>query len=90
MASSSFAIDNVTHQAPSTLPNDIGSTGFAQDPEAFMASLINPTILQDFTTDSNDWINFGFSSSLEDLHGSIDSWNNAFSVNSTEWDGATT
>lgn len=90
MASSSFAIDNVTHQGPSIPPNDISSTGFAQDPEAFMASLIDPTILQDFTTDSNDWINFGFSSSLEDLQGSIDSWNNAFSVNSAEWDGATT
>ncbi|KAH0284632.1 hypothetical protein KCU62_g8157, partial [Aureobasidium sp. EXF-3399] len=90
MASTSLIADSSTHQGPSVLSNDITSAGFAQDPEAFMASLIDPTILQDFTTDSNDWINFGFSSSLEDLQGSIDSWNNAFSVNSTEWDGATT
>ena len=85
MASTSIATDHYTHQGPPTLPHD--STSFVQDPEAFMASLIDPTILQDFTTDSNDWLNFGFSSSLEDLQGSVDSWNNA---NSTGEDGFTT
>lgn len=88
MASVSHVADNNAHQGPSILSNDISGTSFAQDPETFMASLIDPTILQDFTTDSNDWAIFDFPTSLED-QGSIDSWNNAFSVNSTEWDGVT-
>jgi hypothetical protein len=88
MASVSEVANNNVYQGPSVLSNDISGTGFAQDPETFMASLIDPTILQDFTTDANDWTIFDFPTSLED-QGSIDSWNNAFSVNSTDWDGAT-
>jgi hypothetical protein len=84
----SLVADNNAHQGPSILSDDFSSAGFVQDPEAFMASLIDPTILQDFTTDSNDWACFDFPTSLE--QGSIDSWNNAFSVNSNEWDGVTT
>jgi hypothetical protein len=88
MASVSHVADNNAHQGPSILSNDISGTGFAQDPETFMASLIDPTILQDFTTDANDWAIFDFPTSLED-QGSLDSWNNAFSVNSAEWNGVT-
>jgi hypothetical protein len=90
IASTNPVTDNNTHQEPFILPNDMTSTGFAQDPEAFMASLIDPTILQDFTTDSNDWLSFDFSSTLQDFQGSMDSWNNAFSVNSNDLDSATT
>jgi hypothetical protein len=90
MASTSLVTDNNVRQEPSTLPSDTTSTGFAQDPEAFMASLIDPTILQDFTTDSNDWLSFDFSSTLEEFQGSIEGWNNAFSVNSNELDSVTT
>jgi hypothetical protein len=89
IASGSSVVDDHAHQGPSVLPDDYSSTSFVQDPEAFMASLIDPTTLQDFTTDSNDWTSFDFPMSLED-QGSIDSWNNAFSVNSKEWDGVTT
>ncbi|KAH0003728.1 hypothetical protein KCU78_g13746, partial [Aureobasidium melanogenum] len=79
-----------TRQCPSGLPNEISSTGFVQHPEAFMASLIDPNILQDFTTDSNDWACFGFSSTLEDFQGVTDSQNNIFSMDSTEWQNITT
>ncbi|KAG9823017.1 hypothetical protein KCU77_g15761, partial [Aureobasidium melanogenum] len=74
-----------TRQGPSGLPNEISSTGFVQHPEAFMASLIDPNILQDFTTDSNDWACFGFSSTMEDFQGVADSQNNVFSMDNTEW-----
>lgn len=79
-----------TRQGPSGLPNEISSTGFVQHPEAFMASLIDPNILQDFTTDSNDWACFGFSSTMEDFQGVTDSQNNVFSMDHTEWQNITT
>ncbi|KAI5204549.1 hypothetical protein E4T39_03579 [Aureobasidium subglaciale] len=40
--------------------NDNTQIDFAQDPEAFMASLIDPNILQDFTTDFGDWAGLDF------------------------------
>ncbi|KAK6003286.1 hypothetical protein QM012_001131 [Aureobasidium pullulans] len=79
-----------TRQGPSALPNEITSTSFVQDPEAFMASLIDPNILQDFTTDSNDWTCFDFSSSLEDFQGVVNSQNNGVPMDSTEWENITT
>lgn len=84
------AADDQTRQGPSGFPNDISSTNFAQDPEAFMASLIDPNILQDFTTDPNDWTCFGFSSTLEDFQGVTTDQNNVFSMGSTEWENTTT
>lgn len=83
------AADDQTRQGPSGFSNDITSTNFAQDPEAFMASLIDPNILQDFTTDPNDWTCFGFSSTL-DFQGAANDQNNVFSMGSTEWDNITT
>lgn len=84
------ACNDQTRQGPSGFPNEIGSTSFVQDPEAFMASLIDPNILQDFTTDPNDWTCFGFSSTLEGFQEGANSQNNTFSISSTEWDNITT
>ncbi|KAI4717788.1 hypothetical protein E4T48_06004 [Aureobasidium sp. EXF-10727] len=80
----SDASDGLARHGPSLLPNEISSTSFVQDPEAFMASLIDPNVLQDFTMDSNDWTGFGFSPSLEDFQGPSDARNNIFAVNNMD------
>ncbi|KEQ94085.1 hypothetical protein AUEXF2481DRAFT_30633 [Aureobasidium subglaciale EXF-2481] len=53
--------------------NDNAQIDFAQDPEAFMASLIDPNILQDFTTDFGDWTDLDFAlSTSHDTVGVVD------------------
>ncbi|KAI5274823.1 hypothetical protein E4T47_02153, partial [Aureobasidium subglaciale] len=53
--------------------NDNAQIDFAQDPEAFMASLIDPNILQDFTTDFGDWTDLDFAlSTSHDIAGVVD------------------
>lgn len=75
------APENPVYQPISSLTVDFAQPDFIQDPEAFMASLIDPNILQEFTTDSNDWVGLEFPSFplYEAGHGLHDSGDNFFS-----------
>ncbi|THX43888.1 hypothetical protein D6D11_07995 [Aureobasidium pullulans] len=75
------APENSVYQPISSSTVDFAQSDFIQDPEAFMASLIDPNILQEFTTDSNDWAGLEFPSfPLYDAgHGLHDSGDNFFS-----------
>jgi len=75
------APENPVYRSISSLTVDFAQPDFIQDPEAFMASLIDPNILQEFTTDSNDWAGLEFPSFplYEAGHGLHDSGDNFFS-----------
>lgn len=74
------APENSVYQPISSSTVDFAQSDFIQDPEAFMASLIDPNILQEFTTDSNHWAGLDFSSFsvYEAGHGLHDSGDNFF------------